>query len=342
LTRHQIGRSGVEVELVEGYRYGFNGKENDNEVKGEGNQQDYGMRVYDPRIAKFLSVDPITAKYPMLTPYQFASNSPILNIDLDGAEALSSMADQIRTMQEANIAIYGPEKAKKWNAALRAGVTYGSLYGLKFGFYVVLAAEGGPQVAIPALLSDLTGAPVLPAPQAMSGGIASQKISQVEGSGINGAGSIAAESEEGAAMTVYQQRFMSLRQTITSVGKTRNIAYTEGIIAGEPISEVAVSGEALRPGSGLIDMPEKTFFETTTVGHPRAFDSEVKLMESLANKFDQGSLSANRKIFGKIRIVSELPLCESCNGVVQQFKDRFPNIQVSYVNGQTTTIITAK
>src|SRR5690606_17172303 len=40
------------------YRYGFNGKENDNDVKGEGNQQDYGMRVYDPRLGKFLSVDP--------------------------------------------------------------------------------------------------------------------------------------------------------------------------------------------------------------------------------------------------------------------------------------------
>src|SRR5690606_4468651 len=38
------------------YRYGFNGKENDNEVKGEGNQQDYGMRIYDPRLGKFLSV----------------------------------------------------------------------------------------------------------------------------------------------------------------------------------------------------------------------------------------------------------------------------------------------
>lgn len=68
------------------YRYGFNGKENDNDVKGEGNQQDYGMRIYDPRIAKFLSVDPITKEYAELTPYQFASNSPILNIDIDGLE----------------------------------------------------------------------------------------------------------------------------------------------------------------------------------------------------------------------------------------------------------------
>lgn len=68
------------------YRYGFNGKENDNDVKGEGNQQDYGFRIYDPRLSKFLSVDPLAAKYPMLTPYQFAGNMPTKFIDLDGAE----------------------------------------------------------------------------------------------------------------------------------------------------------------------------------------------------------------------------------------------------------------
>src|SRR3954464_7649616 len=71
-----------------GYRYGFNGKENDNEIKGEGNQQDYGMRIYDSRLGRFLSVDPITIKYPMLTPYQFASNTPIQAIDLDGLEGM--------------------------------------------------------------------------------------------------------------------------------------------------------------------------------------------------------------------------------------------------------------
>jgi len=45
------------------YRYGFNGKENDNEVKGSGNQQDYGMRIYDPRLGRFLSVDPLYREY---------------------------------------------------------------------------------------------------------------------------------------------------------------------------------------------------------------------------------------------------------------------------------------
>jgi RHS repeat-associated protein len=67
-------------------RYGFNGKENDNEVKGEGNQLDYGMRIYDPRLGKFLSVDPLTKKFPNLTPYQYAGNKPIWCIDLDGLE----------------------------------------------------------------------------------------------------------------------------------------------------------------------------------------------------------------------------------------------------------------
>jgi RHS repeat-associated protein len=40
------------------YRFGFNGKESDDEVSGQGNQYDYGFRVYNPRIGRFLSVDP--------------------------------------------------------------------------------------------------------------------------------------------------------------------------------------------------------------------------------------------------------------------------------------------
>ncbi|MBK9273433.1 MAG: RHS repeat-associated core domain-containing protein [Flavobacteriales bacterium] len=70
------------------YRFGFNGKENDNEFFDEpGAIQDYGMRMYDPRIGRFPSVDPIAAQYPELTPYQFASNTPIQATDLDGLEA---------------------------------------------------------------------------------------------------------------------------------------------------------------------------------------------------------------------------------------------------------------
>jgi RHS repeat-associated protein len=71
------------------YRYGFNGKEKDQagEFSAGQTHYDYGFRIYNPVWGKFLSVDPLTGSYSMLTPYQFASNTPIQAIDLDGLEA---------------------------------------------------------------------------------------------------------------------------------------------------------------------------------------------------------------------------------------------------------------
>jgi RHS repeat-associated protein len=69
------------------YRYGFNGKENDRETVGTGQgTQDYGARIYNPSLGKFLSIDPLIKKYPELTPYQFASCTPIQGNDFDGKE----------------------------------------------------------------------------------------------------------------------------------------------------------------------------------------------------------------------------------------------------------------
>ena len=68
------------------YRYGFNGMEKDDEIKGEGNGINYEARFFDPRVGRFLSVDPLTKKFPWYTPYQFAGNTPIWAVDLDGEE----------------------------------------------------------------------------------------------------------------------------------------------------------------------------------------------------------------------------------------------------------------
>jgi RHS repeat-associated protein len=96
---------------TEGYRYGFNGKENDNEIKGTGNQQDYGMRIYDPRLGRFLSVDPITKNYPWLTPYQFASNTPIQAIDQDGLESTNvNTGETDKTLSGDNLKKYNENR----------------------------------------------------------------------------------------------------------------------------------------------------------------------------------------------------------------------------------------
>ena len=106
-----------------GYRYGFNGKENDNEVKGEGTQQDYGMRIYDPRLVRFLSTDPITADYPELTPYQFASNSPIWAIDLDGLEGFVSTGMPLGNSGHGHGMIVTPEMANRMPYSVKRTVT---------------------------------------------------------------------------------------------------------------------------------------------------------------------------------------------------------------------------
>lgn len=67
------------------YRYGFNGKEKDKDLNSL-TVYDYGFRIYNPAIGRFLSVDPLFESYAYYTPYQFAGNSPIQNSDLDGAE----------------------------------------------------------------------------------------------------------------------------------------------------------------------------------------------------------------------------------------------------------------
>ncbi|MBC7390412.1 MAG: hypothetical protein H7329_14440 [Opitutaceae bacterium] len=69
-----------------GYRYGFNGKEKDDEVKGEGNELDYGMRIYDSRAGRFLSVDRLSREYAWNSSYAYAENDVIRSIDLDGLE----------------------------------------------------------------------------------------------------------------------------------------------------------------------------------------------------------------------------------------------------------------
>ncbi|MPL99454.1 hypothetical protein SDC9_45672 [bioreactor metagenome] len=78
------------------------GKENDNEVKGTGNQQDYGMRIYDPKLGRFLSADPLIVqgqKYAWYSPYQFAGNNPIWAVDLDGLEPVIPMTQFLELEQ---------------------------------------------------------------------------------------------------------------------------------------------------------------------------------------------------------------------------------------------------
>jgi len=68
------------------YKYSFNGKEKDDEVKGEGNSLDFEARIYDPRLGRWYGLDPLQKKYPSLSPYIFSNNNPIVYTDPDGMD----------------------------------------------------------------------------------------------------------------------------------------------------------------------------------------------------------------------------------------------------------------
>ena len=113
------------------YRYGFNGKVKDDEIKNTGMDYDYGFRIYDVRLAKFLSVDPLAAKFSFYTPYQFGGNKPTYCLDIDGQEDIGYLAARLFNLyRETVIKPSDAEQVKgnAWKNRLR-GVAY-SLTGL--------------------------------------------------------------------------------------------------------------------------------------------------------------------------------------------------------------------
>lgn len=91
ISSRKLG-DGNEGKLSNPYQY--NRKEQLDEDGGLG-WYDYGFRNYDPQIGRFPQLDPLTYEYPMLTPYQYASNDPITNIDVDGLEGCPSTAGMV-------------------------------------------------------------------------------------------------------------------------------------------------------------------------------------------------------------------------------------------------------
>ncbi len=66
------------------YGFTFNGKEKDNETYGEGNAYDFGARIYDSRLGRFLSIDPFFKLNYSISTYNFSENSPIQFVDFNG------------------------------------------------------------------------------------------------------------------------------------------------------------------------------------------------------------------------------------------------------------------
>lgn len=88
---------------ADNYRYGYNGKEKDDEIhNSSGTSYDFGERQYDPRIGIFLSRDPLSQQYPWQSPYAYIHNNPILMRDVNGeGDPLTTM--KVRENRASNL-----------------------------------------------------------------------------------------------------------------------------------------------------------------------------------------------------------------------------------------------
>jgi RHS repeat-associated protein len=91
-----------------GYRFGFNGMDRDDNVKGEGNCLDFGARIYDSRLGRFQSPDPMEAQYSGITTYHFGANSPIAIVDAGGKDGIRDGANA--TITATIVFIYDPDQ----------------------------------------------------------------------------------------------------------------------------------------------------------------------------------------------------------------------------------------
>ena len=192
------------------YRYGFNGKEKDQDGEfGSITNYDYGFRIYNPAVGRFLSVDPLSPEYPFYTPYQFAGNKPIVAIDLDGLEeefkfnAYAAMeeaskpglshSDTRKVYRESleSLKILYPIDPDDVAAAVATGVVLGFTGGLgapyleAFMFRTALWGSNPANQILMAEAGALTAAAIDPNPAAQySTGLAGDEVGNVIGQGI--------------------------------------------------------------------------------------------------------------------------------------------------------------
>jgi hypothetical protein len=65
----------------------------------------------------------------------------------------------------------------------------------------------------------------------------------------------------------------------------------------------------------------------------RITDAEYRMLNHLANDLGGKTGSVFPTVSGELKIISEIPYCASCNGIIKDFNKMFPNIKLVLIDG---------
>ena len=91
-SRHTFGNTYAQTTN----RFKFNGKEE--QTAGNLNYLDYGARMYDSNIGRWMMQDPLSEKYYAYSPYNYCVNNPVMFVDPEGEEHRVSYNHRNRTI----------------------------------------------------------------------------------------------------------------------------------------------------------------------------------------------------------------------------------------------------
>ena len=110
------------------------------------------------------------------------------------------------------------------------------------------------------------------------------------------------------------------------IGKNRNLAVADYDIDGVASNRAIAGSGPTQPGT-VGAPPDPVFVPSSVGGWKRRSDAEYKIFEYLAGQI------GDRNATGNVTMITERIMCSSCASVAEQFRQRYPNINVVVKNG---------
>ncbi len=311
-------------------------------------------RYMNPNTARFLSMDSSGgSQYDPLSlhKYLYANANPVSNVDPSGHSSIAEVTLTCALVGALAGGLYGGIRAgmkSGWNPkAIVLGTLAGAIAGFAAPYIVVyggawIAAFFGVPLATGIITANallFTGATALQLQQLAAAKTDDERneifASIMISSALFAVGFADFYAVENAPIEIPPSRFpvdvsgmdrvAEIRLTL-GVDKGKNIAFAAYDVDGEQGELIGISGE--RSPTGTVDVPTERRFVTVPTGtNQREFESEGKILEYMAASKVKPNSS------GRITLYSERPPCDSCAGLVDQFRRTFPGVTLNVSSG---------